>query len=183
VLEANNILAAKQAEVLRAEAVSLESQKREVEAQKQLLHDDRRILDGDRERHDLEQLRFDKALHAAALAEHLVKDAVSGRISLKFVGDELAVSPLGNDSSYQPTVYSAEKLPPWMPGIVDRFLKLDNAVKQVKAAEIELQAFRTQLAALHPELEPKIAEQRKQDPISAQRMLQQLLSDGQGRGE
>lgn len=180
-LETKNTLIVDQTKALRVEVVSLNSRKTMLEAQKRELFDDRRNLDGDREDHELERRRFEKTLHSAVLGEKLVMGAVSGQISLQFKGDDLIVSPLGTDRSYQPQTYSSEELPPWIFNVIDRLEKLDNVVKQTKADASELQASRTKLEALRPELAPKIAEQRTQDPISVQRMLDQLSSDGQTR--
>ena len=181
-LEAKNTLIVDQTKALRVEVVSLNSRKTMLETQKRELFDDRRNLDGDREDHELERRRFEKTLHSAVLGEKLVMGAVSGQISLQFKGDDLIVSPRGTDRSYQPQTYSSEELPPWIFNIIDRLEKLDNVVKQTKADASELQASRTKLEALRPELAPKIAEQRTQDPKSVQRMLDQLSSDGQTRG-
>ena len=49
-------------------------------------------------------------------------------------------------------------------------------------AETALEASRAKLEALHPELAPKIEEQRKQDPVSVRKTFDQLSSDGQGIG-
>ncbi|CAO1652989.1 plasmid recombination protein [Parasphingorhabdus sp. NYA22] len=181
-LEAKNTLVVEHTKALRVEVASLDSRKMELEAQKRGLLDDRLNLDKDRENHDLQRRLFEKNLHSAVLGEKLIMGAVSGQISLQFKGDDLIVAPRGTDRSFQPQTYSSEELPPWISNVVDRMAALDSAMKKVKMADIQLQASRAKLEALHPELAPKIEEQRKQDPINVQKIQGQMWADEQARG-
>jgi len=181
-LEAENTLIVEHAKALRAEVVSLESQKTGIEAQKRELSDEREKLDGDRAQHVMERRSFEKERSAADLAEQLLNDAVSGRVSLRLSRDMVFMTPLSGGKMLQPRMYQTFELPTWMPDIVDGLEKLDNVVKQTNTDAINLQVSRKKLEALHPELAPKIEEQRKEDPIAVQRMLDQLSSDGQRKG-
>ncbi|CAO1653075.1 plasmid recombination protein [Parasphingorhabdus sp. NYA22] len=181
-LEANNTLIVEHTKALRVEVASLNSRKTELEAQKRELSDERQKLDGDREQHSLERKSFDKERSAADLAEQLLNDAVSGRVSLRLRHDMVLMTPLNNDKMLQRRIYQTFELPTWLPDIVDGLETLDNVVKQTDTDAMDLQVSRKKLAALHPELAPKIEEQRKEDPIAVQRMLHQLSSDGQRKG-
>ena len=181
-LKAQNTLIVEHTKALRAEVVSLESQKTGIEAQKRDLSDERQKLDGDRAQHVMERRSFEKERSAADLAEQLLNDAVSGRVSLRLSHDMVFMTPSSNAKMVQPMMYQTFELPTWLPDIVGGLEKLDNVVKQTNADAIDLQLSRKKLEALHPELVPKIEEQRKEDPIAVQRMLAQLSSDGQRKG-
>ena len=181
-LEARNTLIVAQTKELRTEAAILESRKTQFEAQNRVLIDERRKLDGDREQHDMKRHSFDKERVAADLAEQLLNDAVSGRVALRLRRDMVFMTPLRNDKMLQPRVYQTFELPTWLPDIVDRLEKVNNLATQTNTDAIDLQVSRKKLEALHPELASKIEEQRKQDPIAVQRMLDQLSSDGQRKG-
>lgn len=181
-LEAQNAQMEVQTKELRAEAAVLESRKTQFEAQNRVLIDERQKLDGDRAQHDMKRRSVEKQRGAADLAEQLLNDAVSGRVTLRLRRDMVLMTSLSNDKMLQPRAYQTFELPTWFPYIVDRLEKLDNAVKQINTDANDLQVSRKKLEAIHPELAPKIEEQRKQDPVSVRKIFDQLSSDGQGRG-
>ncbi len=181
-LEAQNAQIEVQTKELRAEAAILESRRTQFEAQNRALIDERRKVDGDRELHIWERGKFEETVKSAIIGEKLVMGAVHGQISLQLKDDNLIVSPRGNDSGFKPESYPSKELPPWIFNIVDGVNALEGGIQQVMKAEIALRESRANLKTLHPEIAPKIEEQRKQDPVSVRKIFDQLSSGEHGRG-